>query len=130
MVVADAEQVALLAPKVDVNSAMFGDRSPLHAAVSFGYVHVVRVLLDNGADPNARIGGELYPLHRAAYLGDALSTAALLGKGAHVKTPGPSGLQALHYASLGFTGAKYSKEDVAGGFGGKDALLKEVRGCA
>lgn len=122
---ADAKKVALLAPKVDVNTAMFGEHSPLHVAVSSGFVDVVKVLLGNGADPNAKFGDNQAPLHKAAYLGDAQSTAALIEAGADVRVPGPMLLQPLHYAALGYTGARYNKEDMSFSFGGRD-VTKEV----
>lgn len=91
--------------------------TPLHSAVSKAgrphYAHVVKLLLDHGADPNARtIAGQETgafmrdvrtrgetPLHRAAAFGDETIIQLLLDKGADRQLRDANGDTPLSWAS-------------------------------
>ncbi|HYS54417.1 MAG TPA: ankyrin repeat domain-containing protein [Thermoanaerobaculia bacterium] len=60
-------------------------RTGLHVAAMAGHLNVVRLLLENGADPNAREAGDnTYPLHWAAASGNIEIVRALLDAGGDV----------------------------------------------
>ena len=85
----DLEMVqVLLAYKVDVNSRSVSGSTPLITAsyeVRPQTLHVIRLLLENGANPNVRndLGGT--PLHGASYHGDLEVVRLLLKYGADVE---------------------------------------------
>lgn len=62
-----------------------GGWTGLHEAAKKGQLAIVRLLLENGADPNAREAGDnTYPLHWAAALGHVDVVRALLDAGGDV----------------------------------------------
>ncbi|KAF4634194.1 hypothetical protein G7Y89_g3907 [Cudoniella acicularis] len=71
----------------------------LHLATDCGHEAVVRVLLDNGADPKAKSSEGRTPLHSAARTGHMAVVRLLLEKGVDVKAKDPSGSTALHIAA-------------------------------
>jgi len=87
----------LLARGAAVNSASrnAADVMPLHSAVASRSVHLVRTLLEQGADANARQAGGFTPLHGAAQNGDASAVELLLAAGADARALDGSGRTAL-----------------------------------
>ena len=97
----------LLERGADVNTRRNNHQTPLHVASYYGNVEIVRLLLDNGADPEAdapdNIGGR--PLHKVSFgkcrsEEDGVRVAQLLLKrGANVNTRRNDHRTPLHIAS-------------------------------
>lgn len=84
---------------VDVSNAHFGGETPLHIASRESSLQVVKVLLENGADPNARTCAEkggFSPLHSAAAPGNGSTSRSvvqvLLEAGADVDSVAADGM--------------------------------------
>ncbi|MHC9544718.1 MAG: ankyrin repeat domain-containing protein [Vulcanimicrobiota bacterium] len=54
-----------IASGVDVNGTSETGNTPLHHAISFGRIELVKYLLSHGAMPGVRNGNNETPLHRA-----------------------------------------------------------------
>ncbi|KAF5563747.1 Het-eN [Fusarium phyllophilum] len=67
---------------VDVNQEVYRGRTPLHLAAEFGRVSIVKLLLENGAQPNRCGPLGRTPLHYAAWHGHTAVMEALLSSGA------------------------------------------------
>ncbi len=92
--------VAKLSP--DLNARGFFDEvTALHLASRDGYVEVVRVLLENGADANARDISKWTPLRRALDEGHSHVEVArvLIEHGADVSAQGVDDWMPLHWAA-------------------------------
>ena len=68
-------------------------------AAQDGYVDVVRLLLDRGAEVNGQASGEMTPIHYAAWYAHADVVRLLLDRGAEVNVKDNAGLTPLHYAA-------------------------------
>ena len=83
----------LLTSGAQVNARSSDGRTPLLIATGYyGAAPVVKLLLDDGADPSAKAAsyrGPVTPLRQAAQLGDAEVLRMLLERGADMKTAGP-----------------------------------------
>ena len=65
---------------VDPNDKLFRDRdgwTPLHKACALGFIDIVNLLLDAGADPSATDGENFSPMHRAVFGGNLDIVASL-----------------------------------------------------
>jgi ankyrin repeat protein len=108
-----AELERLIASDADVNERMpitgglDDDYTPLGIAVREGHVDIVRVLLENGADPRRVIGlMRGTPVHEAAFLGNAELIDLIVETSGNGRVPAPeldaqgpyNGLTALHDA--------------------------------
>ncbi|EWG41148.1 hypothetical protein FVEG_15238 [Fusarium verticillioides 7600] len=83
---------------VDVDKEVYVGRTPLHPAATFVHISIVKLLLENGAQPNKR--GVLYwtPLHYAARYGRTAVMESLLASGAKVNSKDPHGQTPLVFA--------------------------------
>ena len=68
-------------------------------AAQDGYVDVVRLLLDRGAEVNGKTIGGWTPIHYAAWYGHVDVATLLLGRGAEVNVKDNAGLTPIHYAA-------------------------------
>ena len=68
-------------------------------AAQDGYVDVVRLLLDRGAEVNGQASGGMTPIHYAAWFAHADVVRLLLDRGAEVNVKDNAGLTPLHYAA-------------------------------
>lgn len=82
--------------------------TPLYHAARAGSVHLVKRLLEKGADPKIANSKGLTPLHQAAYWGEVEIVDLLLKAGANPKADNGKGWTPLHSASLvaGLSGRK------------------------
>ena len=71
----------------------------LHDAAIKGQFHVVKILLQNGADVNAYKNHQWTPLHLAAYYGHSKIAKLLLHNGALVNAKCKAGETPLHFAA-------------------------------
>uniref|UniRef100_A0A803SU80 Ankyrin 1 n=1 Tax=Anolis carolinensis TaxID=28377 RepID=A0A803SU80_ANOCA len=83
------------------------DQTPLHCAARLGHCSMVKLLLENGADPNLSTTAGHTPLHITAREGHLDCACALLEKEASQTVMTKKGFTPLHVAS------KYGKVDVA-----------------
>lgn len=60
------------------------NKTPLIVAVDGGHTHIVRLLLEHGADPNVKSRGQYQPLWSAVWNDDLATAATLLENGAVV----------------------------------------------
>jgi ankyrin repeat protein len=72
--------------------------APLHSAAAGRHIKLVKLLIEQGADPNARQDGGFTPLHAAAQNGDVESIRALLFYGADQDAKSCDGKSPLDYA--------------------------------
>ncbi len=85
----------LIGSSAEVNARAAGDRNPLYLATEEGHLEVVRVLLENGADPDVqRWNGT--PLHRAWKHGHLEVVQLLLKHCANINAPSMYGETLLH----------------------------------
>ncbi|KAI4998661.1 hypothetical protein ZWY2020_054003 [Hordeum vulgare] len=82
----------------DVNSGSQSGQTALVAAASDERMHVMRYLLDKGADPNKPVYSGHSPLHHAAKYGRDEAARLLLSRGASVDATF-RGLTPLHFAA-------------------------------
>ena len=75
--------------------------SPVSSAASMGKLHLVKALVDRGADVNGRSIGSMMPIHSAAGSGALDVVRYLLSRGADPKATDGGGTTPLH------TGARY-----------------------
>ena len=68
-------------------------------AAQDGYVDVVRLLLDRGAEVNGKASGGMTPIHYAAWFAHADVVRLLLDRGAEVNVKDNAGLTPLHFAA-------------------------------
>ncbi len=73
--------------------------TPLHSAAASGHSAIVKLLLDNNADPNVTQQGDFTPLHAAAQNGNVNSIRDLLLNGADAHAKSTEGKTALDYAT-------------------------------
>uniref|UniRef100_A0A8U8C8X5 Uncharacterized protein n=1 Tax=Geospiza parvula TaxID=87175 RepID=A0A8U8C8X5_GEOPR len=83
------------------------DQTPLHCAARIGHTGMVKLLLENNANPNLATTAGHTPLHITAREGHMDTALALLEKGASQTCMTKKGFTPLHVA------AKYGKVDVA-----------------
>lgn len=74
-------------------------KTALHLAAENHRTALVKILLENGADPHARSDGGWTALHNAADKGHEDVAALLLESGARVNATTSSGMTALHWSS-------------------------------
>jgi ankyrin repeat protein len=93
----------LLASNALVNPPSITGETPLHVAVQFGSVELVRLLLDHKADIEAKeYPSDERPLHRAAFYGKTETVRLLLERGAKLDVKDNQfGWTALHNAAYG-----------------------------
>ncbi|MCG7916756.1 MAG: ankyrin repeat domain-containing protein, partial [Candidatus Thiodiazotropha taylori] len=93
-----------------VNASNIEGATPLHSA-AFGIVnsgHLLKILLNKGADGNSGAGTKLgTPLIHATKYGNLGAVKVLLNSGADINAKDEAGNSALHFASL------YGRVDVA-----------------
>ena len=94
-----AQRLAL--DPTEANSWSPDGMSALHLACIYGHTSVVRLLLDQGANPSAvaRDGTAATPLHEAVFRGFADIVILLLGRGADLDAKQNRGWSALHVAA-------------------------------
>lgn len=93
--------------RVDERSTNAMKNTPLHAAAAGAQVEVMRLLLENGADPNAQQHGGWTALHTAAQTGNRIMSEVLLAHGAHVHARAENNQAPLDLALL------YGHEEIA-----------------
>ena len=87
-------------PGGGVYARALGERTTLlHVAAHFGIDGVIRMLLDEGADPEMTDASSATPLHRAAARGDMAIVSLLLERGASPSQADSAGATALHQAA-------------------------------
>ena len=104
----DSEQVVnlLCNGMVDVNCSNLSQTlfspipTPLNEASREGHINVVRILIDNGANPNEAKKGEHTPLVGASLHGHKDVVKLLLDRGADPNLASKSHLDAMHYTAL------------------------------
>ena len=91
----------------DVNAKMEDDGStPLHFAATKGYLQVMKILIDNGANVNAKNKNGLTPLHYAVDVNYSSSrncekvVKLLMDNGADISIKGNNGLTPLDLATI------------------------------
>lgn len=72
--------------------------APIQSAAATGHTDIVKLLLDNGADPNVREQGGYTPLHAAAQNGDEDMILALIYGGADLDAKSSDGKTPLDLA--------------------------------
>jgi uncharacterized protein len=93
------ELLLLKGVEVDTPSQNQQKVRPLHSAVAGRHEAIVRMLLENGADPNAVQTGGFTPLHSAAQNGDKDIARLLLDYGANASAITDDGQTPLDLAS-------------------------------
>lgn len=86
-----AELLIAAGAEIDARASNTMRVTPLHSAAAGRRPQVVRILLDNDADPTLRQDGGYTPLHSAAMNGDVESTSLLLDGGADPDQPADDG---------------------------------------
>jgi ankyrin repeat protein len=84
------EVIELILKKIDVNSKDDDGRTPLHWAALYGHTDIVRIFLDNRADPTVTDSDGENPLHLAAIYGHTDIVKELIEAGAELH-PTPLG---------------------------------------
>ena len=78
----------------------YDDLTPLHVASSYGYIEVVRILVEQGADMTAQDNHQRTPLHAASGEGRVDVARFLVEHGADATALDMQGWIPLHWASL------------------------------
>lgn len=83
-----------------IKDGYMNETTLLHFAAVNGYVDIVKVLLEKGADVNAKNNYRHTPLHSAVINGNVNVVNALLGEKADVKAVDKNGDTPLHFAAI------------------------------
>ncbi|XP_070174105.1 transient receptor potential cation channel subfamily A member 1-like [Littorina saxatilis] len=96
----DTVRLLITTGRADVNvTRKLGLVSPIILACALGYLPIVKLLLEGGADPNQNIRGKERPIHHAAREGYSEIIDYLLEKGARKNESDESGDTALLHAA-------------------------------
>nr|KAG5701548.1 hypothetical protein BaRGS_024798 [Batillaria attramentaria] len=96
----DTVRLLLREGRADVNKTRkLGLVSPIVLACALGYLPIVKLLIENGADPNFVIRGRERPIHHAAKEGHSEIVEYLLSKGALIDEADEGGDTALLHAA-------------------------------
>ncbi|XP_070568943.1 putative ankyrin repeat protein RF_0381 isoform X2 [Ptychodera flava] len=95
-----------------------------HSAIEKGYIDVVRLLKDSGANVEAKTTAGDYPIHLAAWNGRSNIIQYLLKMGAKINATNKGGDTALHYAA--FCGEKETMEVLLNN--GADSFVENNKG--
>ncbi|CAG8791792.1 14176_t:CDS:2, partial [Racocetra persica] len=85
--------------KLGTNTCDEYGNTALHYASQNGYLEIIDILLENGAEVNSEEKNKLTPLHAAISNNHKEIAKKLLGKGANPKARDSSGNSPLHFAA-------------------------------
>ena len=94
----------LIARGASVSAAVYRGETPLHAAAREGYLPIVKLLLEHGANPNAQARVDITPLFCA--IGNIAVSKALLAAGADVNACCDTNNISVLMGSVGEDGGK------------------------
>ncbi|KAK1771491.1 hypothetical protein QBC33DRAFT_575495 [Phialemonium atrogriseum] len=89
-----------LGKKADISASNNRGRNALHLAAEANHEEMVKLLLDQGADPRAASDGGWTALHNAAQSGHTGAVALLLAADANVNAELSNGMTPLHWAAF------------------------------